>query len=332
MDPGKVNGPLHRFITFIQTDQPVNLRVLGFIPSGNCSAFISPSLSGWHFSRIQPWTPENLHIIGSGLSPELVSDIWRTQQEILQWDALTTTQTSLECIRRGVAQHARHNILNPLCRSCVFVYSPLLLTSALILKSSRISSHFQVDILTAGDTLEDFHRPLWMISGEYLEFSACTESTICQSQDIYRADETYSPSLIVTIAVLKPNLNMWMRCVSTVGEQGRKIPPKRTVKLIWHPVKGVWGDHWLKETSHPSSWPMSTSGLRTNSHHCHFPNKEWLCPLFFSHLWVNLNNKLNFVHNSEEHLPWLWFSGCGRPNRSRVQHYRPAGLMEAMNY
>lgn len=99
----------------------------------------------------------------------------------------------------------------------------------------------------------------------------------------------------------------------------------RTVKLIWHLLKGVWGVCWLKETSHPFPWPMSTSGLWANSHHCHYSNREWLCsPRFFTFMshpreqlltlftaQRSLFRDYDSVAASSESISSATLSGCG---------------------
>lgn len=113
-------------------------------------------------------------------------------------------------------------------------------------------------------------------------FALHEQHFVCQH--IFAELIRFLPSLILTIAVLKPNLIVYWMCgfsVFSLFENRLKTPLKKTVKLIWHPLKGTWRVHWLKETSHPFLWPMPTSELWTNSRHCHFSNKEWLCSVWF---------------------------------------------------
>lgn len=109
-----------------------------------------------------------------------------------------------------------------------------------------------------------------------------------------------------------PILYLWVKPCFHCLKIGWEILFRRTVKLIWHPAKGMWRVLWLKETSHPFCRPVPTSERRTYSRHCHFSNEEWLhsgslpsC----AHLFPP-SCAATFTYNSEQLAPWLWFCGC----------------------
>lgn len=112
----------------------------------------------------------------------------------------------------------------------------------------------------------------------------------------------FGNSCVVTL--YNPVLNLWISSVFIV----RKEP----VKWIWHPLKGMWRVHWLRETSHPFRWPMPTSKRWTSSRHCHLSNKEWLyCGSLPLCVHLSLPScATTFTYNSEQLAPWLWFRGC----------------------